>query len=65
MSILSIFLLLIQFIQSLVARQQKFLREKMGGAEDEMEEEEEEEEKDHAVWSRSKRQYYDADEVII
>lgn len=35
----------------------------MGGAEDEMDEEEEE--KNRAVWSRSKRQYYDADEVRI
>ncbi|XP_031378884.1 something about silencing protein 10 isoform X2 [Punica granatum] len=46
-----------------IARQQRYLREKMGGAEDEMDEEEEEKEKDNAVWGRSKRQYYNADEA--
>ncbi|KAK4748943.1 hypothetical protein SAY87_015529 [Trapa incisa] len=49
-------------LASKIVRQQKFLREKMGGADDEMDEEEGEE-KDHSVWSRSKKQYYDADEA--
>ncbi|XP_056174485.1 protein THALLO isoform X2 [Syzygium oleosum] len=46
-----------------IARQQKFLRAKIGGVEDEMHNEEEEDEDNKAVWGRSKRQYYDADEA--
>ncbi|KAI6695992.1 hypothetical protein NL676_023702 [Syzygium grande] len=46
-----------------IARQQKFLRTKIGGVEDEMHNEEEEDEDNKAVWGRSKRQYYDADEA--
>lgn len=45
----------------LVARQQKFLRAKIGGVEDEMHEEEEEEKK--TVWGRRKSDYYSADNV--
>ncbi|KAK3414452.1 hypothetical protein EUGRSUZ_H00317 [Eucalyptus grandis] len=46
-----------------IARQQKFLRAKIGGVEDEMHDEEEEDEDKKAVWGRSKRQYYNADEA--
>jgi len=51
------------FALFVVARQQKFLRAKIGGVEDEMHDEEEEDEDKKAVWGRSKRQYYNADEV--
>lgn len=48
----------------LVARQQKFLRAKIGGVEDEMhEEEEEDEEEKKTVWGRRKSDYYSADNV--
>lgn len=46
-----------------VVRQQKFLRTKIGGVEDELHNEAEEDEDQKAVWGRSKRQYYNADEV--
>ncbi|XP_030536519.2 something about silencing protein 10 [Rhodamnia argentea] len=46
-----------------IARQQKFLWTKIGGVEDEMHNEEEEDENQKAVWGRSKRQYYNADEA--
>ncbi|KAK9083957.1 hypothetical protein Scep_030428 [Stephania cephalantha] len=44
---------------------QRFLREKMGGVEDDMhdEEEEEEDEKNEAIWGRNKNLYYRADNV--
>ncbi|XP_010650700.1 protein THALLO isoform X1 [Vitis vinifera] len=47
-----------------IARQQKFLRAKIGGVEDEMhEEEEEDEEEKKTVWGRRKSDYYSADNV--
>ncbi|KAK9146711.1 hypothetical protein Sjap_006614 [Stephania japonica] len=48
-----------------ISRQQKFLREKMGGVEDDMhdEEEEEEDDKNEAIWGRYKHLYYGADNV--
>ncbi|XP_039156731.1 uncharacterized protein LOC108957177 isoform X2 [Eucalyptus grandis] len=41
----------------------KFLRTKIGGVEDEMLDEEEEDEDKKAVWGRSKRRYYNANEA--
>ncbi|XP_058072404.1 protein THALLO isoform X2 [Magnolia sinica] len=47
-----------------IARQQKFLRQKIGGVEDEMHDDaEEEEERRKAVWGRRKNLYYNADNV--
>lgn len=46
-----------------IARQQKFLRAKMGGVEDEMHDEAEDEEDKRAVWGRRKDIYYNADNV--
>lgn len=49
----------------LVARQQKFLRAKIGGVEEEMDDDDDddEEEEDRAVWGRSKNNYYNADNI--
>ncbi|XP_008460013.1 protein THALLO isoform X1 [Cucumis melo] len=45
-----------------IARQQKFLREKFGGVEDEMHEDEDEDmEEQKTVWGGRKSKYYDAD----
>ncbi|KAK9288594.1 hypothetical protein L1049_017053 [Liquidambar formosana] len=46
-----------------IARQQKFLRAKMGGVEDEMHDDAEDEEEKRAVWGRRKNIYYSADNV--
>lgn len=47
-----------------VARQQKFLREKFGGVEDEMHEDEDEDmEEKKTVWGGRKSKYYDADNL--
>ncbi|KAL5982553.1 hypothetical protein ACLOJK_016626 [Asimina triloba] len=46
-----------------IARQQKFLRRKFGGVEDEMHDDVEEEEEKRAVWGRTKSLYYSAENV--
>lgn len=46
-----------------IVRQQKFLRTNIGGVEDELHNEAEDDEDQKAVWGRSKRQYYNADEA--
>ncbi|XP_010266712.1 PREDICTED: something about silencing protein 10 [Nelumbo nucifera] len=46
-----------------IARQQKYLRQKIGGVEDEMHDDVEEEEDKKAVWGRRKNLYYSADNV--
>lgn len=46
-----------------MAKQQKYLREKFGGVENEMHEDEEEEEEQKAVWGGKKDLYYDGDNV--
>ena len=47
---------------SVVARTQKFLREKFGGVEDDMhEDDEEEDEEQEPMWGGKKNQYYHAD----
>lgn len=48
---------------TLVARQQKYLRAKTGGVEDDMHDDSEEEEEKKALWGRSKSMYYSADNV--
>ena len=49
---------------SVVARTQKFLREKFGGVEDDMhEDDEEEDEEQEPMWGGKKNQYYHADNV--
>ncbi|XP_057542227.1 protein THALLO isoform X1 [Amaranthus tricolor] len=45
-----------------IARQQKFLREKLGGLDDDEHEEDEEDEKKQKVWSRGKSAYYGSDD---
>lgn len=55
---------------SAVARQQKFLREKFGGVEDDMhDEDEEDEDEQEGIWGGKMNQYYSADnrdfEVMI
>lgn len=46
-----------------IARQQKYLRAKTGGVEDDMHDDSEEEEEKKALWGRSKSMYYSADNV--
>ena len=48
---------------SVVARTQKFLREKFGGVEDDMHDDEEEDEEQEPMWGGKKNQYYHADNV--
>ncbi len=48
---------------SVVARTQKFLREKFGGVEDDMHDDEEEDEEQEAMWGGKKNEYYDADNI--
>ncbi|KAI4310749.1 hypothetical protein MLD38_035701 [Melastoma candidum] len=47
-----------------IARQQKYLREKMGGVEDEMHDDEEDDEENRVVWSKAKGLYYANDEPM-
>lgn len=46
-----------------IVRQQKFLRQKIGGVEDEMHDDVEEEEKRKAMWGRKKHLYYSAENI--
>lgn len=46
-----------------MARQQKYLKEKFGGVEDEMLDDEEEDEEQTTVWGGKKDLYYDGDNV--
>mgnify|MGYP004717722895 CR=1 FL=1 len=47
-----------------VLRQQKYLRAKTGGLEEEMDDDaEEEEEKERAVWGRAKSTFYNAENI--
>ncbi|XP_042516136.1 something about silencing protein 10 [Macadamia integrifolia] len=46
-----------------IVRQQKFLRQKIGGVEDELHDDVEGEDEKKAVWGRGKNMYYDADNV--
>jgi U3 small nucleolar RNA-associated protein 3 len=48
---------------SVVARTQKFLREKFGGVEDDMHDDEEEDEEQETMWGGKKNGYYDADNI--
>lgn len=48
---------------SVVARQQKFLRAKNGGVEDEMHDDAEGDEEHRSVWGRSKNIFYNAENV--
>ena len=47
----------------LVARQQKYLKSKIGGVEDEMQDDVEDDEEKKAVWGGRKNIYYSADNV--
>lgn len=47
----------------LVARQQKYLRARMGGVEDEMDDEAEDKEEKRSVWGRNKNLYYNAENI--
>lgn len=46
-----------------IARQQKYLRAKMGGVEDEMDDEAEDQEEKRSVWGRNKNLYYNAENI--